>query len=308
MSWLSKWFLPKPYHQGFLPEKDGHEVFFAEFGNPKGKTVLVFHGGPGGGMSYRAAKLFDRKKYRIVMFDQRGCGKSLPLGCLEHNTTQDLIDDATRLLNYLKIDGKIIVRGGSWGATLALLWAIQNPDKVERLLLSQIFLADEDAQIWENDGAGWFYPEFLDEMKQTAQGVDLASYYNELMQSDDIKKQLIAANTYGFWEVVRSSLQPHWNGSGELSACELASQRVYINYAANGFWLAKDYILNNVNVISGIPTLIVHNRLDFVCPLKGAYRLHKALSGSELVVVPGKGHFGGILAKTIKKEIRRLLK
>ncbi len=308
MGWWSRLFLPKPYNQGFLPEKDGHSVFFAEFGNPQGKPVLVFHGGPGGSMSYRAAKLFNLKRFRIILFDQRGCGKSLPLGCVENNTTQDLLEDAMRLVNSLKIKDKIIVRGGSWGATLALLWAIRHPEMVERLLLSQIFLADEEAKLWEEDGAGWFYPDFLEELKKNTEGVDLASYYNKLIKSNNLEEQLAAANTYGFWEVVRSSLSPHWNGCSELGEWELASQRVFINYAANGFWLPNNYILEHIDNIRKIPTLIVHNRLDFVCPLKGAYRLHKALPHSELVVVAGQGHFGGILADTIKKEIRRVLK
>ena len=128
MFW-DKWFEPKPFNSGFLPEKDGHKVYFAEFGNPNGKPVLVFNGGPGGSFHPYRAKYANLRKYRVIMFDQRGCGRSEPSGKVGNNTTQDLLNDTTRLVNHLKINQKIILWGASWGSTLALLWAEQNPEK-----------------------------------------------------------------------------------------------------------------------------------------------------------------------------------
>ncbi len=307
MSWWSNLFLPKPFNQGYLPEKDGHSVFFAEFGNPNGKPLLVFHGGPGGSLSCRKARLFNRKKYHIITFDQRGCGKSLPLGEVRANTTQRLLEDASRLLDFLAVKGKIIVCGGSWGSTLALLWAIQNPQRVEKLLLSQIFLADNEAKQWECSEAAWFYPEFIDDMEGMSGKKDFVSYFNDLINSKQVHKQLSAANVYGAWECVRSSLNPSWGAETEISERELASLRIYMHYAVHDFFLTDQYILENQDKIADIPVLIVHNRLDFVCPLKGAYRLHKALPKSELIVSPGYGHFGGVLSDIISKEFRRFL-
>ena len=231
-------FKPKVYNSGWLPEKDGHKVYFMEAGNPKGKPVLIFHGGPGGAAKLRHAYAFDRKKYRVILFDQRGSGHSLPAGETLHNTTKDLLDDADRLLEYLKIGGQVIVRGGSWGSTLALLFALRHPDKVEKLLLSQIFLADEKAKRWLDD---------------------------------------------------------------------IASNRIYIHYAAEDFMLADGQIMENIEVIKNIPTLIVHNRLDMVCPLCGAYALHKQLPKSKLVIVPDIGHSSPMLHKAIEREIKAFL-
>lgn len=198
MFW-NKWFEPKPFNSGFLPEENGHRVFFAEFGNPKGMPVVVFNGGPGGSFRCSRAKYANLKKYRVIMFDQRGCGRSEPLGRLEHNTTQDLLNDTTRLLNLLKINGKIILWGASWGSTLALLWAEQNSQRVEKLLLSQIFLANKEFRDWEFDGLRYLYPDFIENMENESLGKTI-TYNNKLIQSDNTNEQLYAVNHYGWYE------------------------------------------------------------------------------------------------------------
>ncbi len=308
MNLWKRLFEPRPFNQGYLPEENGHRVFYAEFGNPKGRPVLVFHGGPGGSLSVNAAKTFDLKKYRVLLFDQRGCGKSLPTGELVCNTTQDLLNDATRLLNYLNVNEKVVVRGGSWGSTLALLWAESNPEKVECLLLSQIFLADKKAELWETEQAALFYPEFVEKMNNSAQERDIYEYYANLINSDNAQKQLCAANECGCWEIIRSSLSPRWGNVAELDDEKLAELRIYINYAANKFFLTDNRILQKIDCIKNIPTLIVHNRLDFVCPPQGAYELHQRLPNSKLIFVPEHGHFGKLMSKMRDFEIRRFLK
>ena len=308
MFW-GKWLEPKPFNQGYLPEEGGHRVFYHEYGNPNGQTVLVFHGGPGGSCKARhVKKLGNWKNYRITMFDQRGCGLSEPAGEIKNNTTDDLVRHAKRLLDYLGIVRPVIVRGASWGSAWALLFAEHYPEMVDKLLLSQIFLADEMTADWENKEVSWFYPEFVAQLQEAAKNSgSVAEYFAGLINSDNPQDQLLAANTYGWWERVRSSLSPKWNNLEELDEAELASQRIYINYAAQNFMLKDNEIIKNAYKIAHIPAVIIHNRLDFSCPLKGAYLLHKALPKSRLVVVPEHGHVGKLLYKTIENEMKREL-
>lgn len=304
IKWWKKWFEPKPYNQGYLPERDGHQVFFMEFGNPKGKPVLVFHGGPGGGSRPNHASFANLRKNRVILFDQRGCGNSLPGGGLENNNTQSLLDDATCLLNYLKINEKIIIRGASWGSTLGLLWAQKNPEKVEKLLLSQIFLANEDCRFWEFEGNRFFYPDFVAVLEGKARG-DIPAYFAAEINSKSLKKQLDAANYYGWYERICGNLAPQWNSLQELDAKTLAELRIFMHYRAHDFMLKPNQIMKNISKIKHIPMVIVHNRLDFVCPLKGAYELHKAMPKSRLIIVPERGHVGKLLYKTINQEFRK---
>ncbi len=306
MFW-DKWFEPKPFNSGFLTEKDRHLVYFAEFGNPKGLPVLLFNGGPGGSFREARAKLANLKKYRVIMFDQRGCGRSLPLGKTENNTTQDLLDDATRLVNYLKINQKIVVWGASWGATLALLWAEKNADKVSKLLLSQVFLANKAFLDWEFDACRQIYPEFVEAMEKESKG-KIKAYYNDLIQSSDLDKQLQAVNRYGGYERILGSMAPAFSDFKEISELELASQKVYMQYASHNFFLKGNEILDNIHKIKEIDTLIVHDRLDLICPFKGAYDVAQALNKVRFVIVPAFGHANAVLRKIINKEIRDALK
>ena len=302
-----KWFTPKPFNSGYLAQKDGHQIAFAEFGNPKGKPVLFFNGGPGGSFKPKRAQIANLRKYRVIMFDQRGCGRSLPLGKTENNTTQALLDDTTRLVNHLKIKDKIILRGASWGSTLALLWAEQNPQKVDKLLLSQVFLANKEFLDWEFEGAKYIYPEFVAEMEKESKG-KTNSYYNKLIQSNDTDKQLHAINRLGWFERICGSMNPKFSEFSEVNELELASQRIYMHYSANNLFLGKNEIMDNISKLKDIETIIIHNRLDLICPFKGAYDIHKSLPKSRLIAVPEFGHVGKILNKTMEKEFGAILK
>lgn len=307
MFWKS-WFEPKAFHEGYLPEKDGHRVFFREFGNKKGKTILIFHGGPGGFCKPRHAKAFNLRKYRVIMFDQRGCGMSQPEGQWNKNTTADLIDDAKRILDVCGVKDKVIIRGGSWGSTLALKFAETYPEKVEALLLSQIFLANNESREWEEEGTQNFYPDIWEQIEEQVPDNDLLlSYYAGLINSGEKEKQETALTYYGAYERLLGSLNPRIVPK-EADEKNVASARIYMNYANKRFYLKDDELMKNIKKISWIPTLIVHNRLDFVCPLKGAYRLHKAMKNSKLVIVPEKGHVGMLLHQTIRNEIKEFLK
>ena len=304
---MFNWFQPKIFNQGYLPEKDGHQVFFMEAGNPKGKPVLVFHGGPGGSAKLRHAAAFDRKKYRVILFDQRGCGQSLPNGEIKHNTTADTINDAVRLLDFLQISEKVIVRGGSWGSTLALLFALKYPERIDCLLLSQIFLADDKAMAWIDEISGWFYPDIMEELqKGLRNGETLPKAYNEMINSSDLSEQVKATAMYGNYERVLGQLNPVLP-QGEVTQKDVEATRIYLHYVAENFMLRSEQIMSAIDKIAHLPTLIVHNRLDMVCPLEGAWRLHKALPQSKLVIVPEKGHSAPLLHKTINKEIKSFL-
>ena len=305
---MFNWFAPKVFNQGYLPEEDGHQVFFMEAGSKDGKPVLVFHGGPGRASRLRHAEAFDRRKFRVVFFDQRGCGRSQPSGETAHNTTADLLHDAARLLDFLDIKEKVILLGGSWGATLALLFAEKYPERVKALLLSKIFLADEISAGWTDDVSGWFYPDVMDKLRRNMpENANLPEYYAEMVNSRNLSDQVKAASLYGNYERVLGQLVPVFEKK-EVTQDDVNAARILINYAAAGFMLKDDQIMSNVERIRELPALIVHNRLDMVCPLIGAWRLHKALPASKLVIVPEKGHVGPLMARTLKKEIRRFLK
>lgn len=304
----NKWIEPKPFNSGWLPKADGHEVFFAEYGNQNGKPILVTHGGPGGCVKPMRARMFDLVKYRVIMFDQRGCGKSLPFGELKHNTTEDILFDMRRLLEYLKIEQKVILQGGSWASTLMLLFAERNPDKVEKMLLSQIFLADERNEKWIDEQCALFYPDFVEELRKPIKNwQNTAEYYLRLLNSNDENKQKKALMTYACFERLLGSVNPCFSDIDEVDENSLAYARIYAQFSANLFGIKSNEIMRNLKKIKHIPTLIVHNRLDMVCPLQGAYELAKKLENAKLVIVPEKGHVGDLLHKTIKQEIKKFL-
>lgn len=306
--WWQKLREPKPYNFGWLPEADGHEVYFAEFGNPAGKAILLTHGGPGGSTHASHAAVYDLKKYRVIMFDQRGCGLSRPAGSLKNNTMDDLVWDAKRLYDHLQLNGKVILRGASWGSTVMLCFAEKYPELVDKMLLSQIFLADSVHEEWFNKQSALFYPEFAEEMSAEVEGwKSLPEYYAGLINSDDKAKQLLAANRYGWYERVLGNLDPQWGTAEELSEADLNEQRIYMNYAARAYTLKSNQIMRGVKKIAKIPAILVHNRLDMDCPLFSAYQLHKAWPASKLVIAPGKGHYNPQFKKIINTEIRKYL-
>lgn len=307
MAFWSNWFIPKPFNEGYLPELDGHKVYYREFGNPQGETIICFHGGPGYWSRAETAKKFDLKKYRVVMFDQRGCGKSEPAGCMEHNTTQDNVDDVVRLLELLEINDKVILFGGSWGSTMALMFAITYPKVVKAMILSKIFLANKDSLKWELKQSGLFYPDMLDALKANiSDNYLIPEYYAKLINSENLEQETQAATKYGCWERVLGSLDPKF-GDYIPDEKEINMQKIYINYAAQNFMLEDDEIIDNAYKIDNIPTLILHNRLDFICPPINAYRLHKVLPMSKLIFVPAKGHSSKLLDETIRTEMKEFL-
>ena len=285
----------KPYDSGFL-NIDEHQVYFEQCGNPNGKPALFLHGGPGGGGSEDVRRFFNPNLYRIVVFDQRGCGRSKPHGCLENNTTWDLVSDIENLRKKLSIE-KWLVFGGSWGSTLSLAYAQAHPKSVSELVLRGIFLLRKEELHWfYQDGASRIFPEawsgFLDIIDEDKRG-NLMNAYHEIFKSTDKEKRLKAAVAWSKWEAATSSLSYKPSLVEEFSDPEFALAFALIenHYFINKGWFdTENQLIENIDKIRSIPAVIVQGRYDVVCPMKTAWELSKAWPEAEMIIAPSSGH------------------
>ena len=285
----------KPYDSGFL-NIDQHQIYFEQCGNPNGKPALFLHGGPGGGGSEEVRRFFNPDIYRIIVIDQRGCGRSKPHGCLENNTTWHLVSDIENLREKLDIE-KWLVFGGSWGSTLSLAYAQAHPKSVSELVLRGIFLLREEELHWfYQDGASRIFPEawsgFLDIIDEDKRN-NLMSSYHEIFKSDDKEKRLKAAIAWSKWEAATSSLAYKPSLVEEFSNPEFALAFALIenHYFVNKGWFkTENQIIENIDIIRSIPAVIVQGRYDVVCPMKTAWELSEAWPEAELIVAPASGH------------------
>lgn len=299
--------MPKPFNEGFLPLDSGHRVHYLQYGNPKGIPVISFHGGPGGSSRPKYAKLFDLKKYHFIQFDQRGCGLSRFRKLTANNDTDHIIADAKRLLDFLDIQTPVIVHGVSWGATMALLFAETMPDKVCKIVVSSVFLAGEYDVNWVKKDSERFYPDLWEQMRKQVRRKDLYAAYYKLLFSEKVGDNLKALSYLGSYEYMLGQLDPKFTEKKMFYNDELQSARVYFHFDKNKYFLTDNQIIRNTDKIRYIPTLIVHNRLDFCCPIKQAWELHKSLPNSKMVIVPGMGHSTPQLLKEFKKQLKEFL-
>ncbi|RRD95022.1 prolyl aminopeptidase [Clostridiales bacterium COT073_COT-073] len=287
----------EPFASGYLPVSDIHQIYYEEVGNPNGKPILFLHGGPGGQIKTYHRRYFDPQHYHIILFDQRGAGKSKPYAELKENTTQDLVADIEKLREYVGVD-KWHVFGGSWGSTLALVYAIMHPDRVTGLLLRGIFLGRQEDIDWSfQKGVDAFYPEEyqaylapLSEEDRKNHNV-VAGYYQLLTsENKDIREK--AAKAWSLWEGSLITLLPDKQVLSEFAEPELAVAlaRLECHYFINQMFLPENYILNNTDKIADIPAIIVHGRYDMDCRLSSAYQLHQKLPKSELRIIEASGH------------------
>lgn len=291
-------FKPKLYREGFLPVSEEHSIYYAEYGNPDGEPIIAFHGGPGYYSSPGQAERFNLKTCRVILFDQRGCGKSTPSGEINKNTTTDLIQDAAALLDHLAVE-KISIYGASWGSTLALLFAQKYPERVKKMLLAKIFLARHDDVEWIATETEKFYPEIMAELKKhVPEGKSLRRYYAEKILSSNPNDQIHSTKLYGVYEGMIGKLEPRFSDDIP-SQKQLEAYRIYMHYDLDDYGVTENEILDNIGVIKHIPTAIVHNRMDMVCPVNQAWALHKAMPVSELIIVPDYGHGSKKLNKAI---------
>jgi len=285
-----------PYRTGRLKVTGPHEIYFEESGNPQGKPVVFLHGGPGGGTEPKMRRFFDPARYRIILFDQRGCGKSTPFASLEQNTTWDLVTDIEALRQECRVE-RWQVFGGSWGSTLALAYAETHPDRVTELVLRGIFLVRREEFDWfYQEGTSWIFPDFWQEFVEhipPAERGDLLSAYYTRLTSPDVAVQRAAAKIWSVWEGRTSRLIPDPDYIARTGGDEFsyAFARIEAHYFKHDAWLTEGRgLLENVRRIRHIPAVIVQGRYDVVCPMKSAWDLHVAWPESELVIVPDAGH------------------
>ncbi|MDC9615326.1 prolyl aminopeptidase [Xenorhabdus khoisanae] len=296
------------YQTGYLDTGDGHQIYWELCGNPKGKPAVFIHGGPGGGIASYHRQLFDPEHYHIMLFDQRGCGRSKPHASLENNTTWHLIDDIERLRNLMGVE-KWLVFGGSWGSTLSLAYAEKHPDQVSELILRGIFLLRPQELSWYyQEGASRFFPEkwerMLSILSEEERG-DVIAAYNKRLTSADLQVQLEAARLWSLWEGETVTLLPseHSDSFAE-DEFALAFARIENHYFINnGFMDETQQLLDHIDAIRHIPAVIIHGRYDMACQIQNAWDLAKAWPEAELCIVEGAGHSfdePGILHQLIK--------
>jgi len=292
------WLYPpiEPYATGRLKVSATHDLYYEESGNPAGKPVVFLHGGPGGGSDPKQRRFFHPEKYRIILFDQRGCGKSTPYASLEDNTTWDLVADTEKLRVHLGI-AKWQVFGGSWGSTLALAYAEKHPEACTELVLRGIFLLRKQEIDWfYQRGASILYPDawepYLAHIPEAERG-DLLTAYHKRLTSPDPAVRLAAAKTWSGWEGGTSKLVPDADFTGHYEEDEfaLAFARIECHYFVNKGWFdPEDQLLRDASKIRHIPGVIVQGRYDVVCPMESAWALHRAWPEADLVITPDCGH------------------
>jgi proline iminopeptidase len=288
----------EPFDSGRLRVSPIHELYFEQCGKPDGQPAVFLHGGPGGGLHAEYRQFFDPENYRVVLFDQRGSGKSTPHANLEENTTWELVADIERLRELLGIE-RWLVFGGSWGSTLSLAYAETHPERVSALVLRGIFLCRPNEINWfyqEGHGASAIFPDVWEEyvkvIPESERGDMLSAYHKRLM-SEDEGVRLEAARAWSIWEGSTSKLYPDQQlieHAGEEQFA-LALARIEAHYFVNNsFFPTDNYLIENVHKIRHIPGEIVQGRYDVVCPAMSAWDLHRAWPEATLHIVPDAGH------------------
>ena len=287
-----------PYDIGHLQVSDVHHLYYEQSGNPNGRPAVFLHGGPGAGLIPEYRRFFDPEAYRVILFEQRGSGRSLPHASLEDNTTWHLVADIEKLRNHFGVE-QWLVFGGSWGSTLSLAYAETHPERVRGLVLRGIFLGRPGEIRWfyeAGHGASAIFPEtweqYLQLIPESERGDMIAAYYRRLT-SDDYSVRLEAAEAWSLWEASALKLLPDPKLIEEFTEPEMAIAlaRIECHYFANNcFFDTDNYLIENVDRIQHIPAVIVHGRYDMVCPFTNAWDLHRAWPEASLEIVPNAGH------------------
>ena len=286
----------EPNRSGYLQVSPTHQLYWEECGNPKGKPAVFVHGGPGAGAGAQSRRFFDPQAYRIIVFDQRGCGRSQPLGSLEDNTTWHLVNDMETLRRHLQIETWLVF-GGSWGSTLALAYAQTHPERVCALVLRGIFLLRAwELQWFYQHGASAIYPdrfaEYVAVIPDTERHDLMRAFYKRLTSSN-YSEQLAAAKAWAIWEAATSFLIPNEDNINNWGEPDFAITvaRIECHYFINkGFFDSEDQLLKNIDRIRHIPSVIVQGRYDVVCPMQTAWELHQHWPEAQLHITPNAGH------------------
>lgn len=306
----------EPFATGALELDPPHRMYFEESGNPAGTPVVFLHGGPGAGSSAVHRQFFDPAHYRIVVFDQRGAGRSTPLGCIEDNTTPRLLEDMEKLRRHLRIE-RWVVFGGSWGSTLALAYAEHHPGRCLALVLRGIFLCRRSEIDWFLHGLRAIFPEawraFAGYIPERERGDLLAAYHRRLTDPDPAV-HMPAARTWSVYEGSCSTLLPNPALVADFASDRVALglARIEAHYFANDIFLPENFLLENVRRLKDIPAVIVQGRYDIVCPAVSADDLHAAWPEADYAIVPDAGHSAfepGIRSRLVQatEELRKRL-
>ncbi|MFT0533593.1 prolyl aminopeptidase [Castellaniella hirudinis] len=286
----------QPYAQGHLDAGHGHRVYWELCGNPEGTPAVFLHGGPGAGCSPAHRRVFDPSRYNVLLFDQRGCGRSTPSACLEHNTTWDLVADIERLRTEVLKAEKMVVFGGSWGSTLALAYAETHPRQVRALIVRGIFLLRQAELRWfYQEGASWLFPDIWEDYLAPipeAERDDLIAAYHHRLTGDDPQAQLQAAHAWTQWESQTISLLPNPEHIQAHAADQaaLAFARIENHYFVNKGFMEEGQLLRDAHKLADIPGVIVQGRYDACTPARSAWDLHRAWPQADFHMIPDAGH------------------
>lgn len=287
-----------PYATHKLAVDERHTLYVEEVGIPDGIPALFIHGGPGAGCESYHRRFFDPDRYRVVLFDQRGSGRSTPHADLENNTTWDLVEDMEKIREKLGID-KWLLFGGSWGSTLALAYAEKYPQRVSAMVLRGIFLCRPHEIKWfYQEGCSRLFPDYWEDfiapIPKSQRGNMLEAYHKVLTGSDELRR-LAAAKAWSIWEGRTATMNTNEGVVSHFGSphVALSMARIECHYFMNNAFLEPNQLLENADVLEGIPGVIVHGRYDVICPVENAWQLHKAWKGSELSIQPNSGHSAG---------------
>jgi proline iminopeptidase len=288
----------EPYRTGRLKVSTLHEIYYEECGNPTGKPVVVLHGGPGGGIVPFLRRFHNPRAYRIILFDQRGCGRSTPFGELAENTTWDLVADMEALRKALGIE-RWQVLGGSWGSTLGLVYAETYPERVSELILRSVFLLrDAELRWFYQDGAGWLFPDAFEAYQAPipeAERHDMIAAYHKRLTGTDEAVLLACARAWSVWESTCLSLLPNKERIAQAADDRFAYAfaRIECHYFVNnGFFREDGQLLKDIGRVKDIPGAIIQGRYDVVTPMASAWALHKAWPNARFELVTEAGHTG----------------
>jgi len=297
------------YKKGFLDVGEGHSLYYELYGNPKGIPVVFLHGGPGAGFSDKDKTFFDKRRYNVLLFDQRGSSKSTPFGSIENNTTQDLVDDINKLMDYCGFD-KAWVFGGSWGSTLALVYAIHHPERVLGLILRGIWLANKYGKDhYIAGGIKEYLPDVWERFgKLVPKGEKPAEYYLKQMLEADKETSDKYAYEWAYYEMSFYTIKKIADPAEILNTFSYKSLAILeAHFIANDCFIAEDFIMKNIDKIKNIKTSIVQGRFDFICPPIMAFRLHSALKNSKLnITIAGHSGYDPENFKALKSEMKRI--
>ena len=297
---MSRTLFPKisVYQQEYLDVNNNHQLYLEQSGNPDGIAVLYLHGGPGSGCCENHRRYFDPDKYRIILFDQRGCGRSKPSPSIIDNTSSELINDVELIRQHLGVK-QWLVAGGGWGGTLALLYGISHPDRVNGFILRGTFLATSSELDWlyKPRGVQYFYPEyyknFINHLPETNRDNPLLGYY-QLLTSDNEVAVISASKAWALWEIRLSSIEQNNIGIAQVRDAHqaLCMAKISSHFFSQNCFIEENYIQKNITKIADIPAIFIHGRYDMVCQLYNINVLVDAWQNSQLQILPGAGHSG----------------